>query len=335
MQASEWKKIAQARDELLRLMARRDQKGRPEQGRVDSSRLAPNTVKSYLTRQRLWAAKKQAELDGLDEITFRTRLDLNATRSAVLQMHSERIAEIADSDDYEQSKALLKDAKDDLFRFNELGDVSYEPRDTEEKAIARLARFERKRPNWRQELDRHIERSKHWPGYLVMRITGCRPEELQKGILVERDQEGFLLHVYTAKGKKREEGIEERMRVIRSDDPRLAAFVGQVVRDDKNAFSHAFRFFMRYLGAREFSPYILRYAVSADLKAAGVGIAERAEYLGHQNDETVGRYSRSLSSKVGRERPAKLERARVRVKARELPGRQQDITQQDATLVRK
>lgn len=186
---------------------------------------------------------------------------------------------------------------------------------------AKLLKLERKQPGWRKTLDEHYlgvrkNVTRYLGAYLVQRVTGCRSEELVIGVTIEKDRDGFLLYVKTAK-QKLQDALpgDDRTRIIRSSNPILESLVGQTVRiDSAQAYQSHFRqTCQRKLGV-DLTPYSLRYAVAADLVAAGVPLENLAEYLGHENDKTAGRYARALSRNTGaREKPAICEKARVKV----------------------
>ena len=192
---------------------------------------------------------------------------------------------------------------------------------TEVKLIRRVSNIEKQRPHWREELDVRLKESKYRDQYIIQRITGCRTEELTTGVRVEEadDGDGYLLHIVTAKGRaKNDEKDSDRIRVIRSANPLLSELAGKTVTlGSKNKLSYRTnlaRITLRMFGT-ELSPYALRYAITSDLKHAGLSSVQRAEFLGHSSMRVVGKYSRGMNTGgAGREPVARLEKARVEVK---------------------
>ena len=189
------------------------------------------------------------------------------------------------------------------------------------KLIRRVSNIEKQRPHWRKELDVRLKESKYRDQYIIQRITGCRTEELTTGVRVEEadDGDGYLLHIVTAKGRaKNDEKDSDRIRVIRSASPLLSELAGKTVTlGSKNKLSYRTnlaRITLRMFGT-ELSPYALRYAITSDLKHAGLSSVQRAEFLGHSSMRVVGKYSRGMNTGgAGREPVARLEKARVEVK---------------------
>lgn len=188
----------------------------------------------------------------------------------------------------------------------------------QEKLIRRLAKLEKRCPYWRRELDAYMNTSKYRDHYVIQRITGCRTEELTTGVRVEEADDGhYLLHIVTAKGRaKNGESNDDRIRIIKSNNPMLDNLTGKTVRlDNKLSYrTNLARMTLRRFGI-ELSPYSLRYSLTSDMKHAGYTSVQRAEFLGHSSLKVVGRYSRGMNTgSSGREPVAKLEKARIEVK---------------------
>ncbi len=109
----------------------------------------------------------------------------------------------------------------------------------------------------------------------VLAVSGCRPAELAKGILVKAGIDCINL---TVLGAKTGQGHGQTERVIELDlsshiardihQKALAEPGGLLVTAEADSFSHSFRRACRRALGRGVGPYCCRYQFSADLKAA-------------------------------------------------------------------
>lgn len=155
------------------------------------------------------------------------------------------------------------------------------PDDWRERLVARM-------PNYRLAV-------------LANAVTGCRPDELVKG--VQLTIEGGML-MATIQGAKVTGTTGQPWRRLfwstDSNSPLVRALVAEVeagasvaqIKDSK-AYSGA----MRAAGGREWpkrkttvTPYCMRHALAADMKASGMGAAEISAGLGHCSDVTKQYY---------------------------------------------
>lgn len=183
------------------------------------------------------------------------------------------------------------------------------PHDWRERLVARM-------PNYRLAV-------------LANAVTGCRPDELAKG--VQLAIEGGVL-VATIQGAKvtGKTGLPWRRLSwsMDSDSPLVRALIAEVqgganVAQIVNA--KAYSGAMRAAGGREWpkrkttvTPYCMRHALAADMKASGMGAEEISVALGHCSDVTKQYYgSASQGGRSGAVVPARVEAARqVRMAAK-------------------
>lgn len=151
------------------------------------------------------------------------------------------------------------------------------------------------------------------PAFLVAEFTGCRGEELGKGIRIEvKKINGIgVLHFYieSAKSDGKKKGLDLREIVVPFPEKatkevkqrwiELAKYVGKgsvvkVEATEKQTagqrFTQNFRCFATKAGV-EISAYSLRHRVSAQVKEAG-NAENTAAVLGHQTTETQRHYAR-------------------------------------------
>jgi len=248
--------------------------------------------------------------------TFKTKSDLRNTYAAVAHTTAHKISKINPNSDYNTALGIIKEAAEDLTFFSEQYRQEYKPTPRHAKPIGKLIALEKKNMGWRDELQHAMRNSKHLAAFLVSRASGCRPEELSNGIRVEKaeDGNGYLLHIVTAKEKQNNKKMGSRVRIIRSTMPDLEGLAGSTIQADKGSFSRMFRQYAVAAVGVDISPYSLRYAVAADAKAAGASDVERAELLGHSDDETARRYTIGMNTKGRRDKPAQVELARVQIR---------------------
>jgi len=206
----------------------------------------------------------------------------------------------------------------------------------------RLKKVEKKFPDWRQRLDarmtgapyyglhkrKHHHRSKYADQYIIQRATGCRNEELNYGVRVEHADVKFeyLIYIDTAKSRA-DDKRPDRTRVIRSNNELLGDLAGRTITlDNIDSYRKCIESATRAEFGIALSPYAFRYSVMADMKAAGAQIHERAEYLGHENTDTQGRYSNGLGNSNAREElNSVVEKSRVPVKKHDIKEKIQQL----------
>lgn len=187
-------------------------------------------------------------------------------------------------------------------RHSKRGDLRGLPDDWRERIVARM-------PNYQLAA-------------LTSAVTGCRPEELKKG--VQLTLEGGML-VATIQGAKvtAKAGQEWRRLSWPGDSNSLlvrmlisevqaGASVAQI--KDAKAYSGA----MRAAAKREWpkrkttvTPYCMRHAMAADMKASGLDAAEISAALGHCSDVTKKYYGSWSQGRAGGVAPQSVEAARA------------------------
>jgi integrase len=315
MNEDEFKQVERARAKLLKDMDGDGEK----QGKGAITRETEKQYQEYAMR---FESKKMAATLKGEQLAFSMRNvnTIRMYRSAVNYHNRSLMLALDRETDFQSAKEVLQKVMSDNKIIGELEKQEKEKTPVSKKLKGKVARLEKRVPDWRARMDRIMEGKKYESPYVVQRVTGCRTEELKRGVFVEKVADGkYLLHVETAKQKaaSAKDG-SERTRVIASNDPRLEKLAGKIVSVPKNTnYSKTIGGLTLRHFQQEMGPYSLRYAVAADLKASGASINEQAEFLGHENDRTAGRYSSGLSSTAGREKPATLEKARVRVQKRD------------------
>jgi len=146
--------------------------------------------------------------------------------------------------------------------------------------------------------------TKHQNALAVSLLSGCRPAEIEAGVVVKKDENGNL--VLTIRGAKLSEirGQETRNLVISPDHFAARHLLAQIndsapeitVSSNAKAFSDA----TRQAGKRAFprlrvgvSPYSIRHAVASQLKASGIDADAVAMTLGHAATASQSAYGRA------------------------------------------
>ncbi|MFO7802985.1 MAG: integrase [Desulfovermiculus sp.] len=160
--------------------------------------------------------------------------------------------------------------------------------------------------NWQHQIIQNLPHKHQLPA-LVMALTGCRPVELSKGVLIEALNEGIVFTVQGGKFKEGYQGQEKRVITLQPDKaPALYehALTGHFVVSINNVetFRKAYRRTAQKLGFKRVSPYCLRHQFSANIKAE---LGEKwtredlAKALGHFTDRCQQNYGHPLQSRGG------------------------------------
>lgn len=200
----------------------------------------------------------------------------------------------------------------------------------------RIAGLEKIYPDWRDRLQRKMAQSKYAACFAVQRASGCRTEELIRGVLVTKVAEGeYQIHINTA--KQRAANTDNRVRIIKSFDQALEAYVGEVklpvelgvsdsdldkakaIAKAKNNYKQTMSNTSKRLFGLSITPKAFRSCMASDLRAAGASTVGVAEFLGHASTACANRYSRGLNVRgKARTSPAVLESARVKVQPKSI-----------------
>lgn len=157
--------------------------------------------------------------------------------------------------------------------------------------------------NWQEKLFEKCS-AKHQNALAVSLLSGCRPAEIESGVVIKKDESGNLL--LTIRGAKLSEirGQETRVLSISPDHFAARHLLAQIndsapeitVSSNAKAFSDA----TRQAGKRAFprlrvgvSPYSIRHAVASQLKASGVAADAVAMTLGHAATASQSAYGRA------------------------------------------
>lgn len=146
-----------------------------------------------------------------------------------------------------------------------------------------------KRPDWSNSLFSAIA-PKYRAAYAIAFLTGTRPAEIENGVSVRRYENGLEITIRGAKiGEQR--GQPERV-ILVSLDSKSAQFLAALAEGGSVTIQNNAKRFcdaVRSAGKRAFphmrtsiSPYSLRHAVAASLKASGIDADGIAQVLGHR-----------------------------------------------------
>lgn len=182
-------------------------------------------------------------------------------------------------------------------------------------------------PDWREtmfdrasQLDWRESRPQLLPALALLRVIGCRPTEIERGVRILYRNGTLLIAVSGAKCSE-VRGIHTRaykFEIGPSLDTHpalqtLREFAEQNGTDGEAWVTHKADYLYNSviaLGKAVFpklrtrvSPYCFRHQVASDLKAdPDVPLEEAAMFMGHLSDYSIGRYGRAVHGKSGRER---------------------------------
>lgn len=162
---------------------------------------------------------------------------------------------------------------------------------------------------WRQTLAARLP--KYRLPFLVAAASGCRPDELEKGVLLSIQDEGIRIHIQGAKVTGKAGQPDRTIKVIMdgidgSISSQIAAAINGGVDGVKIESGKLFSGAVRDAGRREWpnkktdlSAYSLRHQFSADLKGAGFSPIEIASLMGHVTTKTASYYGDSKQARGG------------------------------------
>ena len=142
----------------------------------------------------------------------------------------------------------------------------------------------------------------------ISAATGCRPAELAKGIMIERDGEKIVAVIGGAKVRYDKAGkiiagiIERRMVLDPASGPQVKYIAdtlleGGTVVVNRWTAGDAIRSAAAKCGFKRVTPYSLRHQFAADRKGEGMSNDEIAELLGHKSERTQQHYGHAQQGK--------------------------------------
>lgn len=164
--------------------------------------------------------------------------------------------------------------------------------------------------DWRQTLAARLP--KYRLAFLVAAASGCRPDELEKGVSLSIRGDGrIMIHVQGAKVTGKSGQPDRTIKLIMdgidgSISSQLAAAIESGVGEAKIESAKLFSGAVRDAGRREWpnkktdlSAYSLRHQFSADLKGAGFSPIEIASLMGHVTTKTASYYGDPKQARGG------------------------------------
>ncbi len=173
--------------------------------------------------------------------------------------------------------------------------------------------------DWRLQLVEAGKDSRYASQIRVMALCGCRPEELARGVVVQRDGDELIITIQGAKVSDRTGGGQPWRKIrIAADHPLVGDLCdGEYKVPTPRAIENAVDHFATKLWPRraeKISAYSLRHAAASDFKAAGLDPTEVAAALGHASTATMDRYG---SANAGGKGGLKLKSTEAARKVRE------------------
>lgn len=167
--------------------------------------------------------------------------------------------------------------------------------------------------NWRERVLGELKQQghKHWPAVAVLTLTGCRPEEILRGVAVTMDGDHVVrLTIVSAKGGK---GALRHISILDGDPFFQIAWELAIANDHvdlgtakdwrKNDLGDTVRETGEPLfrNAKEgISPYSYRHQLGSDMKKSGYADEVISAAFGHANLRTKTRYGRFGQGLAGR-----------------------------------
>jgi hypothetical protein len=162
--------------------------------------------------------------------------------------------------------------------------------------------------DWREQMFSIGIHRKHATALAAMGLTGCRPAELERGVLVHANEKGNLvLRIPGAKTRGGQYGQEWRELEIEPESPdalhlanKLEACQEMRIQVRARVLSHWLRKLSQTVFPKLKEPiscYVYRHQMSADLKAALPGRVEISVALGHSSDNTQRHYASRQSGR--------------------------------------
>ena len=185
------------------------------------------------------------------------------------------------------------------------GWVAENPRSSKKKSLTGLP------PDWR-ELVAEAADGQFRNAVLVTLLTGCRPAELEKGVLIERIKGGLYATIQGAKVKKNAGQKQRRFRIADHPITNMLMHVMDESDETRNVmlvkveYGNSVTTNMRKIGKKlwprkkqSITVYTARYAMAADCKAAihdGADPDLVSQVLGHVVDKTASYYGARFQS---------------------------------------
>jgi integrase len=154
--------------------------------------------------------------------------------------------------------------------------------------------------------------SKHLLSIAVMSCCGCRPKELENGIVMQWDAKKQAIHFELLSAKRKNENVEFRRFTVQDKDSQAYRYLqsqlfyqGKAIKlqgINYRAVTEAItRISKQYFHLKKhITPYCFRHAFAGDLHKAGLSAEPIAQALGHGSDRTQAYYSHSQKHSSGR-----------------------------------
>lgn len=147
---------------------------------------------------------------------------------------------------------------------------------------------------WRGRLIELSSSSQYANEIIVMAICGCRPSEMEKGVIVKRFTNTITITIKGAKcSSKNGAGQEWRTLTFDSSHPLVGSINAGTYQAKARAIGDAVTHFGKSLSKNKKEPisaYSLRHAAASDFKASNLSKEDIAAALGHQSTATMSFY---------------------------------------------
>lgn len=184
--------------------------------------------------------------------------------------------------------------------------------------------------DWRERMVNRSHKYRH--AVLVNAVTGCRPDELVKGVRLSIIGAELVAEISGSKVTEKSGQPWRRLSwPVDSDSPLIALLVaevrnglGVVTIDDAKRYSGAVRAAAEREWSRrktKMSPYCFRHAAASDMKANGLEDALISQALGHCADVARSYYGQSQQGRAGNGvAPCSVKAARtIRMRFQQVP----------------
>lgn len=155
-------------------------------------------------------------------------------------------------------------------------------------------------PKFREELIGISSQSKYADAIRVMAICGCRPSEMENGVILKRQINTITIEIKGAKCSSRTSGGQSsRILTFDSNHPLIGSIREGTYQAKAHAIGDAISHFGKTIGKNKNNPisaYSLRHAVASDFKASNLSKEEIAAALGHRSTATMSFYGTNRRS---------------------------------------
>jgi integrase len=150
--------------------------------------------------------------------------------------------------------------------------------------------------DWQDQMCSIMSKHRYLNAVRILACTGCRPSEIEKGVLVHHKQDGIYFEIKGAKVDK-VRGQDWRQIILPKDHQIASKINDGMYSAQKKSISEIITRKGVKLGFEGISAYSFRHQFASDLKASGISEKNIAMAMGHQAEVTQETYGNSGKGK--------------------------------------